>query len=88
MDTNYNPYAQIVLEMKLELEEMDKKYNDLLNSFDGYIYNIYAIALFYRRNMEAFDSCDEMIDELSGQAKKLAKEYGMYPYDQKEVRYP
>ena len=31
MDTNYNPYAQIVLEMKLELEEMEKKYSDLLN---------------------------------------------------------
>ena len=80
MDTNYN-------QMKSDLEEMEKKYKDLLDGLDGLIHTVYAESLAQRRYPESYYYGDLLVN-LSYQSKELAKRFGLYPYNQEEVKYP
>lgn len=82
MDTNYN-------QMKLELEEMEKKYNDVLKGLDGLIHTIYGESLYQRRDPETYYlPSEDLLRHLSFLSKNLAHRFGLYPYNQKEVRNP
>ena len=81
MDTNYN-------QMKSDLEEMEKKYNDVLDELDGLIYQLYTFSLQERREMEHFESVGELAHHLSHVGKRISERVGLYPYNQKVVKHP
>ena len=81
MDTNYN-------QMKSDLEEMEKKYNDVLDELDGLIYTLYTISVQERRGVEHFESVEELAHHLSWVGKRISEKFGLYPYNQKVVKHP
>ena len=81
MDTNYN-------QMKLELEEMEKKYSEVLNELDDLIYHCYLSSLNERRGISHFNTKEELAHHLSWIAKQKASLWGLYPFDKNGENYP
>jgi len=80
-DTNFN-------QMKSDLETMEKKYNDVLGELDSLIHDIYEIALYERKEESSFEDKEDLAYYLSWNAKMIAKEVGLYPYNQELTRFP
>ena len=77
--------------MANEEEEMVMVPKSAIEALDGFIHGRYSDRCFVRNNpniSESDLSAEDVILNDARFAKRLAKKFGLYPYNQTEVKYP